>query len=327
MRRILGMRIQIIPDQNYSERMDDEVAAWWRDSVKLHRYQSFDGTKIQSYYALNPDADKAVVIVHGFTEFAEKFAEVMYYFYGEGYSVFTLDQRGHGRSGRKVPDPNLVFVNSFGEYVEDLRYFIDTVVRREMPDAPLFLFGHSMGGCVSALFLEKYPDTFKAAVLTSPMLKMLFGTMPDFAVGTLAVVSQALNWKARPLSGAAAFSPEPDFENSCATSEPRYLYTLKQQTAHKAYQTSVPTYGWVVEAMKATEELQKNAAEVIIPVLICQAGLDTLVDNAGQDSFAEHAANARIVRFPKAKHEIYRSPAEELEGYYGEIFDFYSKNS
>ena len=57
-----------------------------------------------------------------------------------------------------------------------------------MPDAPLFLFGHSMGGCVSALFLEKYPDTFKAAVLTSPMLKMLFGTMPDFAVGTLAVV-------------------------------------------------------------------------------------------------------------------------------------------
>lgn len=319
------MKTEIFADANYNERMRAEVEPWWAEQVQRLRCQSYDGTKIQAYYALNPKADHAVVFVHGFTEYAEKFSELLYYFYNEGYSVFMMDQRGHGRSGRKIENPELVYAESFDEYIEDLRFFIDTVVREEVPELPLFLYGHSMGGCIASLFVERYPDTFRAAILSSPMLKISFGGMPDAAANLILKFSYLANWKGKPAPNAQPFNPEPDFENTCATSEVRYLYTLAQQREHRAYQTCGATYGWLRAAVLATKEALKNAAKAALPILICQAGNDTLVDNSAEEAFAAAAPNAALVRFPEAKHEIYRSPKATLEVYYDAVLGFLEK--
>ena len=316
------MKFEVFADENYKERMDSEVGAWWKEHIRKPRYASYDGTKIQGYYALNPEAAHAIVLVHGFTEYTEKFSEILYYFYEEGYSVFMMDQRGHGRSGRKTDNPDLVYVDSFEEYVLDLKYFIERIVRKYAPDLPLFLYGHSMGGCISGLFLERYPDAFRAAVLTSPMLKIDFGSLPDPAVNAMATFSRIVNREKRPAPGAVPFSPKPDFPGTCATSEARYLYTLGQQIAHKAYRTCGATFGWVRAAIGATEQVLRNAALADLPILICQAGIDTLVDNAGQEVFAANAPDARIVRFPTSKHEIYRSPKDVLEVYMKTVLGF-----
>ncbi|MBP5617565.1 MAG: alpha/beta hydrolase, partial [Clostridia bacterium] len=37
-----------------------------------------------------------VVLVHGFTEFAEKYDEMTWYLLDHGYAVFRFDLRGHG---------------------------------------------------------------------------------------------------------------------------------------------------------------------------------------------------------------------------------------
>ena len=100
--------------------------------------------------------------------------------YEEGYSIYFLELRGHGLSYRPVTNPSMVDIGDFDEYVEDLKSFLDTIVipdqteNSELPDytaLPLFLYAHSMGGCIATLFLEKYPDIFQAAVLSSPMIK------------------------------------------------------------------------------------------------------------------------------------------------------------
>ncbi len=63
------------------------------------------------------DAERAVVILHGYTESAEKFRELAWYFITEGYSVFAMDHRGHGRSVREVEDLSLTHVDHFGDYL------------------------------------------------------------------------------------------------------------------------------------------------------------------------------------------------------------------
>lgn len=76
--------------------------------------------------------------------------------------------------------------------------------------------------------------------------------------------------------------------------------------------------------MRAIEALQKNADQARLPILICQAGLENLVDNEGQRIFAEHAPNAKLVRIENAKHEIFLSSSDVLDEYYRTIFDFLS---
>ncbi|MDO5703082.1 MAG: alpha/beta hydrolase [Lachnospiraceae bacterium] len=70
------------------------------------------------------------------------------------------------------------------------------------------------------------------------------------------------------------------------------------------------------------DEVQKNARKADLPILLCQAGLETIVDNSGQDDFTKSAPNVRFVRFPKSKHEIFLSTADVLETYYNTLFEF-----
>ena len=317
------MKTRIFTEENYTEKMNGEAALWRDAHMKQLRFRSPGGTRLHSRYAVNPDARGAVVLEHGFTEYAEKFLEMMYYFYQEGYSVFMYDQRGHGRSGRKIADENLVYVASFDEYTSDLEYFIDHVVKKQAPGLPLLLFGHSMGGCVSALFVEQHPDVFRGAVLSSPMLKMAFGDTPELAVRFVAAFSNMAGWNARGIPGTAGFKAEPDFEHSCATSKARYLYHFDEQVTHRAYQTTGATYGWARAALRATDLVMKDAAKAAVPILLCQAGQDQLVDNAAQDRFAMTAPDVTLVRFPTAKHEIYRSTEDVLQLYYETILNFF----
>ncbi|MBR4745535.1 MAG: alpha/beta hydrolase, partial [Clostridia bacterium] len=66
------------------------------------------------------------------------------------------EQRGHGFSQGKGKEPDVVHVDSYREYVEDLKAFMDHVVNPQTEGLKHILYAHSMGGAVSALFLEQY---------------------------------------------------------------------------------------------------------------------------------------------------------------------------
>lgn len=306
--------------------MDTVVQPWLKSTVKGGQFESFDGTKIQYYEALNPNAKAAIVIVHGFCEFFGKFHEMFYDFYEHGYSVFFIEQRGHGLSGRTVPELDRVDVKDFRFYPKDLRVFLDKIVKQDVPDLPLLLYAHSMGGAVSAMFLEMYPKYFKAAVLSSPMLKMSFGGIPSWGADMLVVISKILHWNDKLMPGQTPFDPDkPDFASNAGTSKARYDYQFELRSdpaSGGVYTMNGGTYTWGRAAISGTKALRKVMDRIQIPVLICQAGKDTFVDNAGEDELLQKAPNANLIRFPNAKHEIYNC-TDDLEDYYRGLFRFF----
>ena len=108
-------------------------------------------------------------------------------------------------------------------------------------------------------------------------------------------------------------------------SEPRYAYIFNQREQVPQYTSYGGTYAWTRASIKATKQIARDAGKVQIPVLLCQAGRDTMVRAEGQEYFAKNSGNTRIVRFPDSKHELFTATYDIMLPYYEEVFDFYAE--
>ena len=80
-----------------------------------------------------------------------------------GYAIHAYDLRGHGRSpGERT------LVKSFREHLDDLDRFL-AVLQAEDPRPP-FLFGHSMGGLIAALYVTTRRRPLAGVILSGPAL-------------------------------------------------------------------------------------------------------------------------------------------------------------
>lgn len=116
-----------------------------------------------------------VVCHHGITlslSFYDSFTKEMN---KENIVVYRYDARGHGDS-----DGKRGYVKSIFEMVEDLKIVVN-LAKKENPNLPIFIVGHSMGGHISALFGTKYYSEVKGIILCAGVLKdtlHIFGDLP-----------------------------------------------------------------------------------------------------------------------------------------------------
>jgi len=269
------------------------------------------------------NAVSCVVISHGFSETAEKFKEMIYYLVSNGYMVYAIDHRGHGRSYRLSSHPCLVHVKHFYDYVEDLHRFVTTVVQAET-DLPRYLIGHSMGGAVSATIIEKYPDDFSKAVLSSPMVKLLF-PMPTFAVRLISGFMCAIGRSNTFGPGQHPYQGYESFEESASMNEARFDYYQAKKASTKEFQLSAFSYGWLYTSVRTIAKTRslKECSKITIPVLVFRSGHDTLIDPSGIDEFVKNTPSARLVDVENSRHEIFNSDDEVTAAYYETIFEFF----
>lgn len=108
------------------------------DGKRLHVCTRIpDGTPI-------PRAE--VIIVHGIFEHGGRHAFLAEGLAHSGYLSHAIDLRGHGRSGGPRGS-----IERFDQFLGDVAAFVGHLARGESA-APLFLFGHSMGGQIVLLY-------------------------------------------------------------------------------------------------------------------------------------------------------------------------------
>ena len=72
-------QITPIKDAEFRERIR-EIHDAFSEIVTTGQVSSFDGISLQYYYYLCENPIGNIVIIHGFTEFALKYEEIIYYF-------------------------------------------------------------------------------------------------------------------------------------------------------------------------------------------------------------------------------------------------------
>ena len=308
----------------FKSKINSEIKPWVENNCIDGFFPSFDGLDIHYYYAINEKRKGSIVMVHGFCEFFAKYHELAYYLYQAGYSIFFLELRGHGKSGseNKKFDDHRVSVKSFGHYVSDLRIFIDDVVIPKSNHDNLYLYCHSMGGTVGAEFIAFYPKVFKAAVLSSPMLEVNYGSVPLIGVQFLALYSKIACLDEEYAPGQHSFDGVYNFENSSCDDEDRYKYQFDWRLKDEDYQMYGGSWSWVRSAGMASFEATISAKDNVVPTLICKAKNDTTVKISGIDYYNDLCLASSLVEY-NSKHEIYNSTDDIFKKYVDDILVYY----
>ncbi len=271
--------------------------------------------------AANPRA--SCVLVGGFAEFIEKYFETIVDLTQRGISVWCLDWRGQGRSTRPKRRPAVPRRRRFKRDADDLIAFTRAVLPNNLPR---FVIAHSMGGATALLALNKAPDLFSAAVLSSPMLGIDTGAFPGLVARILATIG-AWVFAREYAPGRGKWAPDPLLSADTSLTSHDPLRCMVLQTWYKTYpelRVDGATYGWVKSALDITDRLAnpRLLARITIPVLIGVAEKEHYVEPRATTRAASLLPHAKLISFPTARHELFFERDDIRDQWLGAIDQF-----
>ncbi len=328
--------ITLLQEEDFSTQMNEMVIPFINSHKTVHAIESVQGGNIH-IETLVPDGDfhSVIVIFHGFCEFCAKYDEFSYYALQQGYAICRFDHHGHGFSPREksVEDnPSKVHIEDFNTYVSDAKNVVDNVAKPLANGKSLFLFAHSMGGAIGAMYLSKFTKDFSASILNSPMMQVYLMGLPLW-------LGYPITHLVRLMRGNTALTPahrEFPFDNFVfnekkfhSTSVMRHSFFYKMRYQDKRLQTWGGTMLWICECLKAIRFLQKkqNTKTIKTPILLLQAENDATVMPKGQNIFAKNTPLCELLVVKNADHEEFNGKNTIALPWYTQTFLFYKKHS
>ena len=243
-----------------------------------------DGVKLYYQTWLPEGAPRGVlVLVHGLGEHGGRYPHLVETLLPAGFSVYAMDNRGHGRSGGQRG-----FIPSWDAFREDLRGFI-AFVAKEQPGRPLFLMGHSLGGLIALDYALHYPEGLRGVVASAPALRNK-GISP-----VLMAVSRVLS-RITP-----SLTVKTGLDASAISRDPEVV---------RAYQNDPLVHGLgtprlASESEKTMAWVNARAGDWRLPLLLLHGEADRLVDIEGSRAFFDAAPveDKRLITYPGGYHE------------------------
>ncbi|WP_421262274.1 alpha/beta fold hydrolase [Aeromonas jandaei] len=302
---------------------------FWRQHAIEGEFKGKDGIAIR-YAALRQEkVDRAILIVNGRVESYLKYQELAWDLWRQGYSLYLIDHRGQGMSGRMLSDHDKGYVDQFDDYVVDMKQFHDQIIMEDKP-AKLFLLAHSMGGAISARYLERWPDDIRAAVLSSPMLGINLGGLPKWlARGLATTIGTVGGWFGEPPYGPGQ-GPYQDHgfaDNELTHSQSRYQAFRQIYEQHPQIKLGGATAHWIYQGITGADAAIADAGAIKTPLLLLQAGNDSVVDNAAQDAFCTKAncEGGKPLRIEGAWHELFIESDDKRQPALTAMLDFFAR--
>ena len=315
---------EFISEQNILKESSDTVLPYLTARRSESHLEARDGKALYVAHYRADEPRGTVVLLHGFSENAEKYREFIYYLLKDGLSVLTLDHRGHGRSYRAAPQ-GVIHIDRFDEYVSDLEAVL-AAFEAELT-APLYLFAHSMGGAIAMLYLEKHPNVFEKAVLSAPMIDLQYrGLSRLLSISACRFCTLTARAKKAVFISKKDYENEP-FEHSSSLSPARFALLREQRRSAPCFRGGAPSYAWSLAALGVAKRILAKGApkRITHPVLILSAEIEHLVSNEAQQRLAERLPCGTLQKIAGSKHEILFANDEILHPVLEDILNFYGK--
>ena len=319
--RLIGDSSVILPfnicqETSLKGPLKDEISAFWQQGL----FESFSGVdeviiNYASFIQLQKGAP-ALVIVPGRSESYLKYQELVFDLYRQGYSLYIIDHRGQGLSGRLLSNQQKGYVTKFQDYVDDLRYLIENILPKTTSGKP-YLLAHSMGGAIACRYMQDSPGAIKAAVISSPMLGFNSGFLPQhfakIVIASMLIMNKVLDKTPWYFFGQKDYAETVFSNNRLSHSSNRYQRFINLYRHNKTIQLGGVTTHWLAQGLSAQELIFNNIAKLKTPVLLLQGGGDIVVSQSAQNEFCRrlHLAqpqscpNGLPYKIEGALHELF----------------------
>jgi len=270
------------------------------------------------------------VLLNGQTEFIEKYFEVIDELRGRGFAVATMDWRGQGDSDRMTKDSRKSFIGDFREYDQDLDTLMDWIVRPMLgPGEKPVALAHSMGAHVLLRALVKRPHSFKACVLSAPMIAISFRGRCGFLVRAVTIIQMWRGRRADWVWGMEARDPHRvTFATQLVTSDPqRFERTQMLLREHPDLRLAGATWGWLAAAVRSMDWLRRRPQMITTPLLVVAAGKDRICVTPSAKAFAQAAPHAGYVEIEESGHEILMERNPIRAEFWSAFDDFMSRHA
>jgi alpha-beta hydrolase superfamily lysophospholipase len=242
-----------------------------------------DGTRLACSARYVRNSKIGVIILHGLAEHKGRYNEFAERLAGAGISVFAFDLRGHGASRGQRGD-----VKRFDDWLGDLDIFVRGV-RAKYPKLKLALFGHSLGGLISAAYAGK-SRLIDLLVLSSPSLET------PAAIGILRLFPSWLLGKIH-------------MKKRHSESQEMLEYSRNDLLACHRFTLRLLKVAFIHGIRRANDGL----ANIDVPTLMLGGRQDPLVNSGKLESILQKfgSRDKTLVVYENAKHRIVQNAAKD----------------
>lgn len=245
------------------------------------------------------DSPKAVLgLVHGMGEHSSRYAHLARAMNDAGISVVAYDHRGHGKSGGKRG--HMMSIDQLLDGVDQLL----AEMKRLAPEAPKFLYGHSMGGNVLLNHALRRKSDVRGIIVSGPYLRLSFEP-PAIQVALAKLVKGILPALGQPT-------------NLDATAISRDAAVVKAYTSDPLVHGRI-TPAFFVEIDAAARFAMEHVKDLRTPMLIYHGSADRLTSHDATEEFASKASgDVTWKSWEGLYHECHNEPEQ------GEVFKLVS---
>ncbi len=244
-----------------------------------------------------------ILLQQGHNEFIEKYFETIQELIDRNFDVVCFDWRGQGMSDRMINNANKSYISDFSIHDKDLNFIIQNIIINNFT-SPLIGIGHSMGGHILLSSQELMKDSFKAIILSAPMLGFKNETLLFLLIYIMNLFGKGEKYfpGSKPNMG-----KETPFEQNDLTSDfDRYKRTQRLVRKYPNIRLWGVTNSWVQAAKKNILKTRKDgwAESIETKFLIINSIKDKVVDSNKTIKMAERLPNCKIINVNNIEHEI-----------------------
>ncbi|MFC7579659.1 alpha/beta hydrolase [Schaalia naturae] len=244
--------------------------------------------ELQQHRASTGTPRGTVLITHGYAEHSGRYQRLVETLNAADYDVVAFDLPGHGTT----PGPRARV--DVGRLIAGH----PTIRRRALEEArtpDLFLYGHSMGGAITAASTLLDPSHLRGTVLTGPALR----PSPHVPV----TLARAL----LPLARLAPWAPSARLDSRLISRSPSVVRAYLDDPLVTT--GPVPLLTGITMTVQG-DQVIRNAASLRTPTLIIHGGADALAGLDGSREFVEATRDVEIQLrvVDGAYHEVLNEP-------------------
>lgn len=291
--------------------------------MKEQFFECYDGTKLTTYLFEAQKPKGVVLFLHGIQEYSKPYFPFAETLNKKHYHCLLVDQRGHGKSCKKISEIGKAEYDVFSASSCDCLCIVNML--KEKYNLPIILIGFSYGSFIVQSCLTRSKNVDKIILIGSGYMKQPKIRLAKM-ICNIGYKIKGANEYARPLEKALHSYFNRKFDTSWITSDNQKLKILANDKLCR-----VPfSYGFYKSMFDHLPNLTDNLENATISAeILLLSGEKDPVGDFGKgikklhQTFVKHNLNSKLIVYPEVRHNLlYETNTDEV---LKDIFNFLGK--